>query len=129
MYQIRQSKPFREQLSVETEKGKRVFDITLNITPQLAKEYRALQVRMLDLQRRQRESGDDPALVEEIGSCVVDTMQLLLGGETAAGLIELYEGNYTSMFYDVFPFINEVIVPQVQSLARERKQQLKRRFR
>lgn len=130
MYQIKQSRPFCDQLVIETSDGEtKTFDVLLDITPQLAKEYRTLQMKLIDLQKKQKETKENGAFVEAIGECIVDTMKLLLGEPNTRELLNIYDGNYTSMLYDVFPFINEVIVPQIQKLAQTRKQQLKRRFR
>lgn len=130
MYQIKQSKPFHDQLSIETKTGEtKVFDVTINITPQLAKDYRAIQIKLLELNKKHNENKEDFSVITGIGECVVDTMKLLLGEENTKELVEIYDEDYTSMLYDVFPYINEVIVPEIQKIAREKKQQVKTRFK
>lgn len=130
MYQIKQSKPFHDQLSIETKTGEtKVFDVTINITPQLAKDYRAIQIKLLELNKKHNENKEDFSVITGIGECVVDTMKLLLGEENTKELVEIYDEDYTSMLYDVFPYINEVIVPEIQKIAKEKKQQVKTRFK
>lgn len=130
MYQIKQSKPFHDQLSIETKTGEtKVFDVTINITPQLAKDYRAIQIKLLELNKKHNENKEDFSVITGIGECVVDAMKLLLGEENTKELVEIYDEDYTSMLYDVFPYINEVIVPEIQKIAREKKQQVKTRFK
>lgn len=130
MYQIKQSKPFHDQLSIETKTGEtKVFDVTINITPQLAKDYRAIQIKLLELNKKHNENKEDFSVITGIGECVVDTMKLLLGEENTKELVEIYDEDYTSMLYDVFPYINEVIVPKIQKIAKEKKQQVKTRFK
>ena len=105
------------------------LDIQLGITPELAQQYRALQVRLLELQADAKDRPGDPQVVEKTGKAVSEVLSLLLGSDNLRKMTEFYAGDYISMLTDAIPYIQEVIVPQFAQLAKERKQQLKRRFK
>lgn len=130
MYTIRKSEEFHDQLEIQDASGRNlVLDIRLNVTPQVAKEYRALQVKLLNLQKQTSANSGDPEIVEQIGQAVSDALSLLFGAENLKRMSEFYGGDYVTMLSDVFPYIQEVIVPQFSALAEARKKQMRRRFR
>lgn len=130
MYTIKKASCFADQLVLEDPSGNSLtLDIQLGITPELAQRYRALQVQLLELQADAKERPGDPQVIEKTGKAVSEVLSLLLGGENLRKMTEFYDGDYISMLSDVFPYVQEVVVPQFAQLAKERKQQLKRRFK
>lgn len=130
MYTIHKSANFTDQLELKDAAGKSlILDIHLGITPQLARDYRALQVKILNLQNEAKAAPGDAAVVEKIGEAVSDVLTLLFGADNVQKMASFYAGDYISMLTDVFPYIQEVIAPQFIKLAKERRQQLKRRFK
>lgn len=130
MYTIQKSEAFSDDLELKDAAGKNlILNIRLNITPQLAGQYRALQVRLLNLQKQAADKPGDPETIEQIGRAVSDVLALLFGTENLEKMAEFYEGDFLTMLSDVFPYIQEVIAPRFADLAKSRKAQLKRRFR
>lgn len=130
MYTIQKSETFTDQLELkDASGGSLLLDVRLNITPQTAKEYRTLQVRLLDLQKQAANKPGDPEFIEQIGRAVADVLSLLFGKESLEKMTDFYGGDFITMLTDVFPYIREVIAPQFKALAEARKKQLKRRLK
>lgn len=129
MYTIQKSEAFTDQLELKDAEGKRlVLDVRLKVTPQTARDYRALQVRLLDLQKRAADKPGEADTVEQIGRAVSDVLSLLFGAENLGKMTEFYDGDFLTLLSDVFPYIRDVIAPRFADLAKSRKAQLKRRF-
>lgn len=129
MYTIQKSEAFSDKLELKDAQGKSlVLDVRLRITPQTAKEYRAMQVRLLDLQNQAAGKPEDAEIMEQTGRAVADVLSLVFGAENFEKMAAFYEGEYVAMLADVFPYIRDVIAPRFASMAKARKAQLKRRF-
>lgn len=130
MYTIQKSEALSDKLELKDAEGKSlVLDIRLGITPQTAREYRALQMRLLDLQKRAADKPGDPETIEQTGQAVADLLSLLFGAENLERMAAFYDGDFITMLADVFPYIREVIAPKFADLAKARREQLKRRFK
>ena len=104
-----------------------LLKIKIDIRPELVKKYRELQVRFVDLQKRSNSNPGDLKIVEDIGKAVVDVFCLLFGEENAKKIIEFYSDDFQQMAYNLFPYVQNVLVPKFQEVARQRKQAFKRR--
>lgn len=130
MYTIQKSDDFSDKLEIQNAAGDSlVLDIRLSITPQTVREYRALQIRLMDLQKRAESKPGDPETVEQTGQAVADVLTLLFGAENLERMAAFYAGDFVTMLADVFPYIREVIAPKLTGLAKSRREQLKRRFK
>lgn len=130
MYTIQKSEALSDKLELKDAEGKSlVLDIRLGITPQTVREYRALQIRLMDLQKRAESKPGDPETVEQTGQAVADLLSLLFGAENLERMAAFYDGDFITMLADVFPYIREVIAPKFADLAKARREQLKRRFK
>lgn len=130
MYTIQKSDTFSDNLELKDSAGKSlVLEVKLNITPQIAREYRALQIQLLELQKQAADNPGAPEIIERIGKAVSDVLKLLFGSDNLRKMAEFYDGDFVTMLSDVFPYIHDVIMPQFEKLAKSRKAQLKRRFK
>ena len=130
MYNIKKSETFIDQLKVTNEAGESlVMDIALNINPTVVKEYRALQVRLMDLDKQRQTDPEKSEIIEQIGRAVCDLITLLFGAENFRKMDDYYAGDYVTLLADITPYIWDVIAPKLQDLSKARKAQLKRRFK
>lgn len=128
MYTITKSSKVVEQLELKDENGNsEILNIEINISPELAKRYRTLQVQLMNLQNKH--PNNDTERIEQIGECITKMFQLLFGNANSERIFRFYENNYIVMCSDIFPFIQNVIIPQIQEFSKSRKKQMKRRFR
>ena len=71
-----------------------------------------------------RDEPNSPKLVEAYGEAVTALFRVIFGDEGAETLLSFYEGNYTEMLLDMFPFINEIVMPQIREASAARREQL-----
>nr|DAY06400.1 MAG TPA: hypothetical protein [Caudoviricetes sp.] len=123
MYTIEKSRTFDDELKITDENRELLLKIHLGINPSMIPQYRALLLRLTELQKQSQPD------VTSIGACIVDIMGLLLGKTNTEKIIAFYENNYTQMLYDIFPYIQQVIVPEVEKLAKDRKKMFSKKWR
>ena len=61
--------------------------------------------------------GADP---EKLGTAVIEMMNLVFGAEGAEKLLDLYQNRYTDMIGDVYPFVKNVVEPQLIRAMKEK---------
>lgn len=123
MYTIEKSRTFDDELKITDESRELLLKIHLEINPSMIPQYRALLLRLTELQKQSQPD------VTSIGACIVDIMGLLLGKTNTEKIIAFYENNYTQMLYDIFPYIQQVIVPEFEKLAKDRKKMFSKKWR
>lgn len=127
MYILRQPEQFRDTLKLVDKDGReQLVEISLKITPDMIKSYRQLQVKLHDLQNDSRAAEDK---AEDMGRAVYALLSLLFGEENTDAILRFYEGDYTSLALDIFPYISDTIAPALQADVQRRKAQYKRRAR
>ena len=130
MYTIQKTQAFEDTLRINGENGETLdLHIRMNTSPQLVKDYRGLQIQLIDAQKKLKEHPGNDAALSEIGEATIRMIALLFGEDTTRKLQEFYGGDYVTMFTDIFPYIQNVIAPKIQEMAKERKAQFKRRFK
>lgn len=129
MYVVKRKETFTETLRLEAPDGK-TEDIIVKLQPNpaLLKNFRALQIKMIDLETNKNHLAEETA-IEERGKCVVDMFVLLFGQQATEKILAFYEDNYVEMLTDIFPFIQEVIIPRLNMVAKEIKQDFRSRFK
>ena len=129
MYVVKRKETFTETLRLEAPDGK-TEDIIIKLQPNpaLLKNFRALQIKMIDLETNKNHLAEETA-IEERGKCVVDMFVLLFGQQATEKILAFYEDNYVEMLTDIFPFIQEVIIPRLNMVAKEIKQDFRSRFK
>ena len=125
MYTITRKNRIKEQLQLCHADGTvaLVVDVDLNvdeIAARVNKAYETLGMAQNALQK----APNSPQALEAYGNAVMSIFSVLFGDEDAAKLLEFYEGNYTEMLLDVFPFINNEILPKIREASADRKAQL-----
>jgi hypothetical protein len=67
---------------------------------------------------------NDPEAMERFGKAVFALFEVIFTEAGAKRIVEFYEGHYTEMLLDLFPFINDEIMPKIQNASEDRKAQL-----
>ena len=100
-----------------------VCDVDLNvdvIANRVSKAYETLAIAQNTLQ----ESPRDARAMEAYGNAVIAVFDVIFGEENTQKIVEFYENNWSEMLLDLFPFINNEIMPKIQEASDERKAQL-----
>ena len=130
MYTLIQNKVFRDEIELKTQDGKsEILEINLKIDPNCIKKYRELQLQIIELQRQNKEDPNNPETIENIGAAIVNTFSLLLGTDNTEKILSFYAGNYVDMMTGLYPYLENVIVPEFQKVAKQRKKELSRGFK
>ena len=128
MYVLNQASVFEDQIKLQKRDGtNEILEIRFDITESLVKKYRELQIQMMNLQKKQKENPGDIGIVEEVGKVVVELFSALFGNENVERIMAFYANDYTKMCAELFPYIQNVIVPEFQKILRQRKQAYKKR--
>ena len=127
MYTLRQSALFSDEIELAKNDGTSEFiTINLNITPDLVKEYRKLQLQYIDYQKKTAENPKDVVAIEKAGEVIVGILALLFGKENAEKIINFYSDDYIQMMVNLYPYIENTLVPRLNEIIRQRKHDLKR---
>ena len=69
------------------------------------------------------------SLYAEYGAAIITVLKTVLGEQNTLEVLEFYEDNYIEMSVQIFPFIQDVIVPRIRDTVANSKQQIKMRFK
>ena len=125
MYTVTRKNRIKEQLQLCHADGTVALtaDVDLNvdaIAGRVSKAYEALAMAQNTLQN----SPNDPNAAEAYGRAVLTVFEVIFGEENARNIVAFYENNWTEMLLDLFPFINNEIMPKIREASEERKAQL-----
>lgn len=125
MYQVQRKNRIKEELQLVNADGTVADTITVDlnvdeIAARVSKSYETLGMAQNALQ------GDPHSekLLEAYGNAVVAVFTVIFGEDGCNKILNFYENNYTEMLLDLFPFINDVIMPKIREASEARKQQL-----
>ena len=125
MYTITRKNRIKEQLQLCYADGTVALtaDVDLNVDEsagRVNKAYEALGMAQNALQK----NTESAQLKEAYGNTVTAFFAVIFGEETAGKIVEFYEGRWTEMLLDLFPFINNEIMPKIRAASADRKAQL-----
>ena len=125
MYQVTRKNRIKEQLQLCHANGDIALtvDVDLNvdqIAGRVSKAYEVLNMA----QNALKKDTENEKLLEAYGAAVIAVFNVIFGEEDAQKTLEFYEGNYTEMLLDIFPFINGEIMPKIQEASASRREQL-----
>lgn len=124
-YQVQRKSRIKETLELLDETGAVVetLDVDLNvdqIAGRVNKAYEVLGAAQTALQKNAR---SDEAL-EAYGKAVLAVFDVIFGVDGTKKLIAFYENNFNEMLLDVFPFINDEIMPKIKAASADRREQM-----
>lgn len=125
MYQVTRKNRIKEQLQLCHADGTVALtaEVDLNvdvIASRVSKAYETLGMA----QNALAEDPRNPATMEAYGNAVIAVFNVIFGEEQTAAIVAFYENNYTEMLLDLFPFINNEIMPKIAEASEARKAQL-----
>lgn len=125
MYQITRKNKIKETLQLCHANGDVAceIDVDLNVD-EIAGRVNKAREALAMAQNALREDQGSADLLDAYGNAVLALFQVLFTEEGARKIVEFYEGNYSEMLLDVFPFINNEIMPKIQAASEDRKAKL-----
>ena len=125
MYQIQRTKPFEDTIELCDSGEALQIKYQVTITPDFARNARALQVKIIDLQRRSKTEQE----FENLGHAIVDLFELIFGVENTQKIIAFYEGDYANMLIDLFPYLRNTVFEELNRRTAARIKNLKKQYR
>lgn len=124
MYQVTRKNRIKETLQLCHADGTvaEEIDVDLNvdvIAGRMNKAYEALGIAQTEL-----EGTPTPQMMEKYGQAVMAVFDVVFGEDGRKRIVAFYENNYTEMLLDLFPFINDEIMPKIREASEDRKKQL-----
>ena len=125
MYQVTRKNRIKEELQLCNADGsvaETVYvDINVDeITARTAKAYEVLNMAQNALSKE----PENEALMDAFGAAVVAVFRVIFGDDGAEKILTFYERHYSEMLLDIFPFINNVIMPKINEASAARREQL-----
>ena len=124
-YQVKRKSKIKERLELCDESGEVVLpiDVEINVDDMAGRIAAAQQTLYMAQALIEKEPQSEKAQ-EAFGTAVIAMFAVIFGKDNADKIVAFYDGRYSEMLLDVFPFINEVIMPKIKSASEERRQQL-----
>ena len=66
---------------------------------------------------------------EALGRAILDVFAVFFGEEGTMKILDFYGGNYTDMMEDVFPYINTILLPKLETESAKRRKAMKNLYR
>lgn len=136
MYKIKRSEKITETLGLTDENGTVVKTVDIVIDADLIaaefvkkhKQFIAAQKRLTEAQKLGRKSGFEAAYIE-YGSALIDFFCVVFGKEHTLEIADYFGDRYIEMMMQLFPFVNERIIPAIRRSVGYSKKQLKKQWR
>lgn len=118
MYTIKRRTRLKDTLRLED--GDKVLDVPVEIDIDMAianywKHYENLKLAQDQLQKR----DSDEARIN-FGNAFMALLIFLFGQEWAQKMVEFYDGRYSEMLVDLYPYIDGQIYPQLKKASQEK---------
>lgn len=125
MYTITRKSIIKEELQLCHADGSVAvkLDVDLNLDEmagRINKAYSSFKGAAEFLQDHQ----EDPDAMETFGKAVYSLFTMIFGETGAKQIVDFYENHYIEMLLDLFPFINDEIMPKIAEVSETRKAQL-----
>lgn len=133
-YKVGRAKKITESLELVDETGATVKEIPASITPdKVVMEFNRRYNAVIAAQKAAQQVADpSDAGAQEVlslfGDAVLSLLGLVFGDDGAAEILDFYEDAYVEMAVAVFPYIEDVIVPEIRRSAEAMRQQAASRY-
>lgn len=123
MYQVTRKNRIKETVQLCNADGSiaEEINVDLNVDTIAARMNKAYE--MLGMAQNQLHADNNPVNAETFGKAVIAVFEVVFGDDCKK-ILDFYENSYTEMLLDLFPFINDEIMPRIREASQQRKNQL-----
>ncbi len=121
MYKVTRTDKLKETFVVEAGEERLELTVDIDIDTFIAK-FNRTRAELVAATSKVKDGGQ--AAVDGYGEAVVALLRLVFGDAQTAELLTFYDGRYTALLMDVYPFLNDVVIPAVAAASSARRQQL-----
>lgn len=125
MYQVTRKNRIKEELQLCHSDGTvaETIKVDLNVDEVANRVNKAYEMLAM-AQNELKKNINSEQLLEAYGNAVISVFNVIFGADGASRIIAFYEGKYIEMLLDLFPFINNEIMPKIQEATAARREQL-----
>ena len=124
MFQVTRKNRIKETVQLCNADGTvaQEINVDLNVDTIAARMNKAYE--MLGMAQNQLQADNNPVNAETFGRAVIAVFEVVFGDDCEK-ILDFYENSYGEMLLDLFPFINDEIMPKIREASEQRKNQLK----
>lgn len=125
MFVIKRKENLIETVKFENNGKDLIIDVKVNLLNTLnkyEKASRAIQLAIVDIQKGILTDA------KKIGDVIIEMLTIVFGNDTQK-IIDFYDGDYTELLLDVWPFIISVVTPAYQKVKKQRQKEIKQRIK
>lgn len=125
MFVIKRKENLIETVKFENNGKELIIDVKVNLLNTLnkyEKASRAIQLSILDIQKGKITDA------KKIGDVIIGMLTIVFGNDTQK-IIDFYDGDYTELLLDVWPFIISVVTPAYQKVKKQRQKEITQRIK
>lgn len=100
-----------------------VIEVNVNIDDIAGRVNKAWEMLGMAQVALQADPKSENAM-ETYGRAVLEVIRVIFGLENAETIVAFYDGRWTEMLLDLFPFINQIIMPRIKEASAARRAQL-----
>lgn len=125
MYKITRKNRIKEELQLCHANGDIAvsLDVDINVD-EMAARFNKAYSNFVEANGYLQKNTTSPEAMEQFGNTVIALFTVIFGEDGARKILEFYENHYSEMLVDLFPFINDEIMPKIAEASEERKKQL-----
>lgn len=123
MYTVEKKNDLIDTLCLKNKGEELKIEVKLNLTKTLTafeKSFRKLQLVQIEIQKGSKD-------FKKMGDAILDVFEIVFGKEDSAKMINFYDGDYTTLLIDVYPFIINVVFPAFEKAKKQRQKEIKQR--
>ena len=125
MFVIKRKENLIETVKFENNGKELIIDVKVNLLNTLnkyEKASRAIQLAIVDIQKGKITDA------KKIGDVIIGMLTIVFGNDTQK-IIDFYDGDYTELLLDVWPFIISVVTPAYQKVKKQRQKEITQRIK
>lgn len=125
MFVIKRKENLIETVKFENNGKELIIDVKVNLLNTLnkyEKASRAIQLAIIDIQKGKLTDA------KKIGDVIIEMLTIVFGNDTQK-IIDFYDGDYTELLLDVWPFIISVVTPAYQKVKKQRQKEITQRIK
>lgn len=124
MFELKRSPKINEQIKI----GDDIITINLDID-EITSRFRKCMTNLANAERaiaqaQSENSSDLDKVMTEYGNAAIALLQVVFDDENTEKILAFYESRYLEMTGEVFPFIAQTIIPQIETVAAEKRTKL-----
>lgn len=125
MYKVTRKNRIKEKLQLCHADGTvaETIAVDLNVDEVANRVNKAYEMLAMAQNKLQKNTNSEQ-LLEAYGNAVIAVFNVIFGADGASKIIAFYEGKHTEMLLDLFPFINNEIMPKIREATAARREQL-----